>query len=88
MTLKEFSQMPKGLTMAKYEKLLQEKKRLKKQVEKLSGLLDFESDAINILKDEVGSERYKKHIEQMQQYTTERDKALKRLAEIETVLNC
>ena len=32
MTLTEFSQMPKGLTMAQYEKLLQEKNRLEKQV--------------------------------------------------------
>lgn len=82
MTLKEFSKMPKGLTMPQYEKLLQEKKRLEKQIKKFSGLIDFEADALDILKDEAGSERHKKHIEQMQRYTTEREKALKRLEEI------
>lgn len=86
MTLTEFSQMPKSLTMAKYEKLLQEKKRLKKQVKKYSGLIDFESDALDILKDEAGSERHKRHMKQMQHYITERERASKRLAEIETVL--
>ena len=65
MTLTEFSQKPKGFTMAQYEKLLQEKKRLEKQIKKYSGLIDFESDALDILKDEAGSERHKKHIEQM-----------------------
>ena len=78
--------MPKGLTMPQYEKLLQEKKRLEKQVKKYSGLVDFEADALDILKDEDGSERHKKHLKQMQNYTTEREKALKRLADIETVL--
>lgn len=86
MTLTEFSKMPKGLTMPQYEKLLQEKKRLEKQVKKYSGLIDFESDALDILKDEAGNERCKKHIEQMQHYTTEKEKALKRLTEIGTVL--
>ena len=86
MTLTEFSQMPKGLTMPQYEKLLQEKKRLEKQVKKYSGLIDFEADSLDILKDEAGSDRHKKHFEQMQHYTTEREKALKRLADIETVL--
>ena len=86
MTLTEFSKMPKGLTMPQYEKLLQEKMSLEKQVKKYSGLIDFEVDALDILKDEAGSERHKKHIEQRQHYATEREKALKRLVEIETVL--
>ena len=86
MTLTEFSKMPKGLTMPQYEKMLQEKKRLEKQVKKYSGLIDFALDALDILKDEAGSERHKKHMEQMQHNTTERERASKRLAEIETVL--
>lgn len=36
MTLQELLEMPKGLTITEYEKLLKEKQRLEKQIKKLS----------------------------------------------------
>ena len=82
MTLTEFLQMPKGLTMPQYEKLLQEKKRLEKQVKKLSLSIYDEVDALDILKDEAGSERHKKHLASLQDYTKKRDKAQNKLAKV------
>ena len=82
MTLTDFLQIPAGLTITQYEKLLNQKQRLEKQIKKYSGLIDFEVDALDILKDEAGSDRHKKHLESLQDYTKKRDKAQNKLAEV------
>lgn len=60
--------------------------QLEKQIRKLSLSIYDEEDALDILEDETGSKRYKKHLEQMQTYKTKREKVIKRLEEINNTI--
>lgn len=61
-TLTEALNIPKGISFNEYEKLIKYKHRLEKQIENTSRDIEFEVDSLALLSDEVGSERYAKHL--------------------------
>ena len=63
MTLIELLSMPKEMSFEEYEKLLKDKKQLENQIRKAHNAIFDEEDSLEILADEVGSERYNKHLE-------------------------
>lgn len=87
MTLTELLAMPKGISFENYEKLLAEKSKLEKKIQKESNIILDEDDSLNILADEVGSERYNKHLENKQRAEVKRNKAMIRLEQIVQILN-
>lgn len=82
MTLTEFLAMPKGIDIATYEQLLKDKQRLEKQIRKLSDTIFAEEDSLEILADEVGSERYNRHLTNKQKAEDKRIKAQSKLDKI------
>ena len=82
MNLEEFLTMPVGMTIEEYQKLLKEKSRLESQIRKASDLICIENDSLEVLSDEVGSERYNKHLMNKQQADARKKKAQERLSEI------
>lgn len=82
MTLAEALSIPKGMTFEEYEKLLKDKKKLENQIRKTSDTIDSEELSLEILSDEVGSERYNKHLEIKQKAEAKREKANTKLKTI------
>lgn len=82
MTLAEMLAMPKGMNVVDYENLLKEKHKLENQIRKASDIIFMENDSLEILADEIGSERYNKHLESKQKAETKRDKAQAKLEQI------
>ena len=79
LTLQEFLAIPKGMNFKEYEKLLDDKKRLEKQIAKASNDIFNEEDSLEVLADEVGSERYNRHLENKQKAESKREKAQQKL---------
>lgn len=79
MTLSEFLSMPKGMSIEDYEKLLQQEKKLSRQISSLSDKILAEDDSLDVLSDEVGSERYNKHLQAKQKFEEKRTRLLKSL---------
>ena len=79
MTIAEALSIPKGMNFEEYEKLLKDKQKLEKQIAKASKDIDFEVDSLEVLFDEVGSERYNKHLQSKQKAETKRGKAQAKL---------
>jgi hypothetical protein len=86
MTLSEMLAMPKGMTPEEYQILLDEKKRLEKKIGTESNKIQCAEDALEILSDEVGSERYKKHEVIIEKAQKAVQKAQNRLAEIKRLI--
>ena len=86
MTIAEALSIPKGMNFEQYEKLLKEKKRLEKLIAKVSMDIDFEVDSLEVLSDEVGSERYTKHLQSKQKVEAKREKAKAKLKAIQALL--
>lgn len=82
MTIAEALSIPKGMNFEEYEKLLNDKQKLEKQIAKASMEIDFEVDSLEVLSDEVGSERYKKHLLNKQKMEAKREKAQAKLQAI------
>ena len=82
MTLTEALSIPKGMDFEEYEKLLKDKQKLKKQIAKASSEIDFEVEGLEVLSDEVGSERYNKHLQNKQKAEAKREKAQTKLQAI------
>ena len=82
MTIAEALSIPKGVDFEEYEKLLNDKQKLEKQIAKASKDIDFEVDSLEVLSDEVGSERYNKHLQSKQKAETKREKAQAKLQTI------
>ena len=82
MTIAEALSIPKGMDFEEYEKLLKDKQKLKKQIAKASKDIDFEVDSLEVLSDEVGSERYNKHLQSKQKAEAKREKAQAKLQTI------
>ena len=82
MTLSEALNIPKGMTFEEYEKLLKDKKKLEKQLAKASSDIDFEKDSLDALSDEIGSERYNKHLQAKQKAEAKVEKAKAKIEEI------
>lgn len=82
MTIAEALSIPKGMNFEEYEKLLNDKQKLEKQISKASMEIDFEVDSLEVLSDEVGSERYNKHLLNKQKMEAKREKAQAKLQAI------
>jgi len=87
MTLVELLAMPKGMNPIEYEKLLKDKQKLENQIRKASNTIFDEEESLDILADEVGSERYNKHLANKQKAEAKREKAKEKLEQIEKKLN-
>jgi uncharacterized protein (DUF2164 family) len=87
MTLVELLAMPKGMNPIEYEKLLKDKQKLENQIRKASNAIFDEEESLDILADEVGSERYNKHLANKQKAEAKREKAQAKLEQIERKLN-
>lgn len=74
MTFEEFLKMPKGIDIEYYNKLLKKQKRIKNRLTKVSNLIDDEIDSLNVLSDEIGSDRYNRHLEKLQDLENEQVK--------------
>lgn len=82
MTLTEALSIPKGMNFEEYEKLLNDKRKLEKQIAKASNDIDSEVDSLEVLSDEVGSDRYNKHLQAKQKAEAKRENAEAKLQEI------
>ena len=82
MTITEALSIPQGMNFEEYEKLLNDKQKLEKQIAKASMEIDFEIDSLEVLSDEVGSERYNKHLQNKQKSEAKREKAQAKLQTI------
>lgn len=79
MTIAEALSIPKGMDFQQYEKLLKDKQKLEKQIAKASDTIQSEVDSLEVLFDEVGSERYNKHLQNKQKAEFKREKAQAKL---------
>ena len=86
MTIAEALSIPKGMNFEEYEKLLKDKQKLEKQIAKASKDIDFEIDSLEVLSDEVGSERYNKHLQSKQKAEAKREKAQAKLQAIMEII--
>ena len=82
MTIAEALSIPKGMNFEEYEKLLKDKQKLEKQIAKASDTIQSEIDSLEVLSDEVGSERYNKHLQSKQKAEAKREKAQAKLQAI------
>lgn len=82
MTLAEALSIPKGMNFEEYEKLLKDKQKLQKQIAKASDTIQSEVDSLEVLADEVGSERYNKHLQSKQKAEAKKEKAQAKLQAI------
>lgn len=87
MTLVELLAMPKGMNPMEYEKLLKDKQKLERQIRKASDTIFDEEESLDILADEVGSDRYDKHLANKQRAEVKREIAMAKLEQIEKKLN-
>lgn len=74
MTFEELLKMPKGIDVEEYSKLLKKQKRIKNRLTKVSDLIDDEIDSLEALSDEIGSDRYNRHLEKLQDLENEQVK--------------
>lgn len=79
MTFEELLKMPKGMDIEEYNKLLKKQKRIKNRLTRVSNLIDDEEDSLEVLSDEVGSDRYNRHLEKKQELENEQVKLLEQL---------
>ena len=70
-----------------YEQLLKDKQKLEKQIAKANSIIYDEEDSLEILADEVGSERYNRHLESKQRAEDKRAKAQSKLNKVIEKLN-
>ena len=82
MTITEALNIPNGMNFEEYEKLLNDKQKLEKQIAKESDTIQSEADSLEVLSDEVGSERYKKHLQSKQKAEVKRGKTQAKLQAI------
>ena len=77
MTLDELVRMPVGMGLDEWKSELKRRKAINKKIGKYSEEIDFEVDALNVLKDEIGSPRWLKHNTRLFTLIAKRDKLLK-----------
>lgn len=58
MTFENLMAWPNGISLEDYERQLEEEQKKAKRIKKLGEERDFLQDALEVLKDEPGSERY------------------------------
>lgn len=87
MTLEELLLMPIGMGLEEYQSSLKEKKKLENQITNASNKIYEEEDALEILSDEIGSERYNKHLAMKQKAEIKREKLQSKLKLLMNKLN-
>ena len=87
MTLEELFRIPKSMAFEEYENLLKEKQKLEKRIRKASDTIFIEADSLEVLADEVGSERYNKHLASKEKAEAKAKKLRAELKLIEKKLN-
>lgn len=60
MTIQDLLRMPKGMTPDEWDNELKRRDNINKKIKKLLTDKQDTEDALDVLKDEIGSERYKK----------------------------
>lgn len=86
MTIEEALSIPKGMNFEEYEKLLNDRQKLEKQIAKASDTIQSEVDSLEVLSDEIGSERYNKHLQIKQKAEAKREKAQAKLQAIMEII--
>jgi hypothetical protein len=76
MTLEELIKMSKGMGIEEFNKLLKKQNRIRNRLTKVSNLIDDEIDSLEALSDEIGSDRYNRHLEKLQELENEQVKLL------------
>ena len=71
MTVEEFMNKPKGMSFEKYDALLKKKKVEEKKARSLSIKIQECEDALQVLADEAGSERYRRWESVLEKYRQE-----------------
>ncbi len=79
LTFAEFLAIPIGMDFKEYEKLLNDKRKLEKQITKISNDIYSEEDSLEILADEKGSERYNRHLANKRKAEIKREKVQNKL---------
>lgn len=79
MTLEEFLSIPNGMDFVEYEEVLKKKKRIEKRLYKVSEMIEGEECSLDVLSDEIGSERYSRHFEEKQKLEVKQKKLLEEL---------
>lgn len=79
MTFEELLNMPLGMSIEEYTKLLKKQKRIKNRLTKVCNLIYDEEDSLDILSDEIGSDRYNRHLKKKQELENEKVKLLEQL---------
>lgn len=79
MTLEEFLSIPNGMDFEEYDEILKKKKKIEKRLYKVSNLIYDEENSLTVLEDEIGSERYNRHLEKKQKLQIKRKKLLEEL---------
>lgn len=79
LTFIELLNMPKGMSIEEYTKLLKKQKRIKNRLGKVINLIYDEEDSLDVLRDEIGSDRYKRHLENKQKLENEKVKLMEKL---------
>lgn len=74
MTFEELLNMPKGMSIEEYSKLLKKRKRINNRITKVCNLIYDEEDSLDILSDEIGSDRYNRHLKKKQELENEKVK--------------
>jgi len=77
MTIQELLMMPVGYLPDEWEKELQRRKKVEKRIRKLSDDIQWEELSLDVLKDEIGSERWMKHNNRMYNLIAKRDMLVK-----------
>lgn len=86
LTITEALNIPKGMDFTEYEKLLEEKKKLEKQIKRANLKIYDEEDSLGVLANEEGSKRYNIHLRNKRMSEAELKKAKARLEKIEEKL--
>lgn len=71
MTFTELMAWPNGMCLEEYERQLEAEKKKAKRIKKLGEERDFLQDALEVLKDEPGSERYIKKAKRLEKVEAE-----------------
>lgn len=79
MKLEEFLNIPNGMDFVEYEEILKKKKRIEKRLYKVSEMIEGEECSLDVLSDEIGSERYSRHFKEKQKLEVKQKKLLEEL---------
>ncbi len=70
-TIEEVLACPKGMSIEEYHLLLEKQEKRNKRLQRLSQERDFLLDGLDVLSDEVGSDRYQKKWKRLQKVKAE-----------------